>query len=179
MRWAQIRHRAFQRNCRICLRSVGRSLPQRSTVLHWMIYGGSGGGGAPPGARGKMRVCSTRSSESQGGFGGVLGPLEKVMFSFWGGEFLNGLMKYLCFQFRVDLWSGRWSLDHVILHRLSKHIFLRNSEVNMVWKPLFFEHIQYCIFRLQWKHDAEHMILRGGMLGPGRPILMVIPIVFQ
>ena len=128
-------------------------------------FGGPGGSGRSWGGSGGV----------QGRFWRVMrGPLEKVIFSFLGGEFVNGLMKYWCFQFCVVLWSGRRSLDYATFYRFSKHILLRNSEVNMLWKRLFFEHIQYGIFRFQWKNDAENMISGGDSWGPGRSILMVI-----
>ena len=79
------------------------------------------------------------SEVAQGGIEGVPGrfwrspggPLKKVTFFFWWGEFVNFLMKYLCFQFCVVLWSGWWSLDYVAFYCFS-NVCSRNIEVNML-----------------------------------------------
>ena len=50
---------------------------------------------------------------SRGGSGGVLErPLKNVIFFFLGSEFVDGLMKYECFQFWVVLGSGQCFLRY-------------------------------------------------------------------
>ena len=73
----------------------------------------------------------------QRGFWVVLGVLGKGMLPWGEGEFVNCQMKHLCFQFCVVSRSGQWSLDHVAFHCFSKHILVRCSQVNMLWKPWF------------------------------------------
>ena len=69
--------------------------------------------------------------EALGGLGAVWGvSLGSSKSSTLGGEFVDGLTKYWCFQFRVVLWNGGWLLDYATFYCFSKLLLLRNREVN-------------------------------------------------
>ena len=92
----------------------------------WGSWGSCGGPRRSEGVLGRAGGVPGRFREGPGG------GLKNVIFSFFRGEFVNGLMKYWCFQFWVILWGGRWSLRYATFLSFLEACFLRNSEVNML-----------------------------------------------
>ena len=100
-------------------------------VEFWALEGSLG---VPRGSLGGLlgpRVDQGSPREAPGGLGAVWGvSLGSSKSSILGGEFVDGLTKYWCFQFRVVLWNGGWLLDYATFYCFSKLLFLRNREVN-------------------------------------------------
>jgi hypothetical protein len=119
-------------------RDIGRTiwhLRVQSTVLGVLrgplevLWGSWGSCGGPEGSGGVLGRAGGVPGRIRGDPGGGL---KIVIFSFFRGEFVNGLMKYWCFQFWVILWGGRWSLRYATFLSFLEACFLRNSEVNML-----------------------------------------------
>ena len=84
-----------------------------------VLWGSWGSCGGPRRSEGVLG----RAGGFQRGSGRVQGGVKNMIFSFFRGEFVNGLMKYWCFQFWVILWGGRWSLRYATFYRFWKLAF--------------------------------------------------------
>ena len=75
----------------------------------------------------------------QGAFRGLPGgSLEKLIFFFFGGEFFNGLMKYLCFHFGAILWRARMHHMYCCFLIVFRSMLFANHWGEFSWNPYVF-----------------------------------------